>query len=165
MSFPCQARAQGIQDQPSSPAHRRRSVHCLAGLQRQHNSSLLQFFKCRFCEAVSTGHEPPLYTTTPYSAFPLRWSLFRKQSEGLGGRGFGRGRFHLPPEIRSVSHGVTETKSSESPVSLALKQLFSQDTGQTLKHRKWAGETAQLVRCLPCKHRNQNSISVWWQDL
>lgn len=61
--------------------------------------------------------------------------------------------------------GVTETKSAESPVSLALKQLFSQDTGQTLKHPKWAGETAQLVRCLPCKHRNQNSILVWWQDL
>lgn len=56
-----------------------------------------------------------------------------------------------------VSHGAD--RNLKSPVSLAHKQLFSQDTGQTLKRPKWAGETDQLLRCLPCKHRNQNSVS------
>ena len=61
------------------------------------------------------------------------------------------------PLKSDVSHGAD--KNLKSPVSLAHKQLFSQDTGQPLKRPKWAGETAQLVRCLPCKHNNQNSIS------
>lgn len=72
-----------------------------------------------------------------------------------------RDRFHLPLPLKlDLYHtGVTESKSPESPVSLAHKHLFSQDSKQALRGLKWAGETAQLVRCSSCKHKNRNSIS------